>query len=125
MGAAVRAWCYRALGRLFTFEFAILSNHKLITSWPIRLRAAPIIHGRDVGACWSHPRLRYAGGYDVSLPCGVYRVGTASGVSVVVVSTALMVDRCIREDRVLHATFKRDWEEWRQRVRWRLIPWVF
>ena len=35
---------------------------------------------------------------------------------------------CLRlsaEDRVLRETFGEEWEEYRSRVPWRLVPWVF
>lgn len=124
MGAAVRAWCYRALGRLFTFEFAILSNHKLITSGPYAFVRHPSYTGGMLALAGATLVYGTQGGMMCHCPVG-YTVWAPLWSVVVVVSTALMVDRCIREDRVLHATFKRDWEEWRQRVRWRLIPWVF
>ena len=41
------------------------------------------------------------------------------------ISCAMTVDRCIKEDRVLHSAFGREWEAWSGRVRWQLVPWVY
>lgn len=124
MGASIRAWCYQALGRLFTFEFAILSDHKLITSGPYAFVRHPSYTGGMLSLVGTTVVYGTRGSMMYHCPVG-YSVWGPLWSVLVVVSCALMVDRCIREDRVLHATFGRNWEEWRQRVRWRLIPWIF
>jgi len=40
-GGIIRYKCYRALGRMFTFEMSILRNHKLITSGPYAIVRHP------------------------------------------------------------------------------------
>lgn len=40
-GAAGRLWCYRTLGRLFTFDLAIRPRHALVTSGPYRYARHP------------------------------------------------------------------------------------
>lgn len=34
LGSALRIWCYRTLGKLFTFEVVLENNHSLVTSGP-------------------------------------------------------------------------------------------
>ena len=64
LGGLIRYTCYRALGRMFTFEMSIRRNHKLITSGPYAIVRHPsyvgsilviggmmLIHGSKV-CCW-------------------------------------------------------------------------
>ena len=41
LGGLIRYKCYRALGRMFTFEMSIRKNHKLITSGPYAIVRHP------------------------------------------------------------------------------------
>jgi len=41
------------------------------------------------------------------------------------ISTVILVERCPREDRLLRAAFAEEWDEWRKRVTWQMIPWVY
>lgn len=124
IGMYIRISCYRTLGRLFTFEFAILPNHKLITSGPYAL----VRHPSYTGAMFSLAGITLVYGTQGSMmyhcPIG-YKLWAPFWSALVIVSCIMMGERCLREDRVLHTTFGRDWEEWSQRVRWRMIPWVF
>ncbi|KZV68874.1 hypothetical protein PENSPDRAFT_686907 [Peniophora sp. CONT] len=44
-GGALRAWCYRTLGRLFTFEISIMEKHALVTSGPYAIVRHPSYSG--------------------------------------------------------------------------------
>ena len=41
LGGLIRYTCYRALGRMFTFEMSIRRNHKLIMSGPYAIVRHP------------------------------------------------------------------------------------
>ncbi|KAI6044712.1 hypothetical protein EDC04DRAFT_2639140 [Pisolithus marmoratus] len=124
IGSSIRVLCYRTLGRLFTFEFTILQNHKLITTGPYAI----VRHPSYIGAMFTLTGTSLVYGtrgsmmYHCPVMCSVW---APLWTILVIVSCALMTERCLREDRVLHATFGREWEEWSQRVKWRLVPWVF
>ncbi|KAI6102029.1 hypothetical protein EDD16DRAFT_1495039 [Pisolithus croceorrhizus] len=124
MGAAIHTWCYQALGQLFMFKFTILSNHKLIMSGSYAFMQHPSYMGRMLALAGATLVYGMQGAMMYHFPVGYIMWAPLWG-AMVVISTALMVDRCICEDQVLHTTFKRDWEEQHQQVRWRLIPWVF
>ncbi|GJE88939.1 isoprenylcysteine carboxylmethyltransferase family protein [Phanerochaete sordida] len=46
-GGSLRMWCYRTLGRHFTFQVTILEGHKLVTSGPY----AVVRHPSYTGGC--------------------------------------------------------------------------
>lgn len=106
MGASIRAWCYQALGRLFTFEFAILADHKLITSGPYAFVRHPSYTGGMLALAGTTLVYGTRGSMMYHCPVG-YSVWAPLWSVLVVVS------------------FGRNWEEWSQRVRWRLVPWIF
>lgn len=44
-GTALRAWCFSALGRLFTYEVSIRTSHQLVTTGPYALLLHPSYTG--------------------------------------------------------------------------------
>ncbi|KAF5339631.1 hypothetical protein D9611_011510 [Ephemerocybe angulata] len=128
LGALLRLWCFRTLGPFFTFEITIRPKHELITTGPY--------------AWVRHPS--YAGVYITLTGASlVFLVPSATWVNAVGLWTnfgmalgALWVVKCVfafrgtclrlsAEDRVLKETFGPEWEEYTERVPWRLVPWVF
>ncbi|KIJ13046.1 hypothetical protein PAXINDRAFT_81831 [Paxillus involutus ATCC 200175] len=124
LGMSIRLWCYRVMGRLFTFDLALLPKHKLITSGPYAIVRHPSYTGGYLtlsGATLAHAT-RGSWAYE----CGaIYSVWGIAWAVLVGVSFAIVVERCTREDRILHAAFGKEWEEWSQKVRWRMVPWVY
>ncbi|KAI6137951.1 hypothetical protein BKA82DRAFT_961257 [Pisolithus tinctorius] len=113
--------CYQTLGRLFTFELAILPNHKLITSGPYTLVRHPSYMGAMVLLAGITLVYGTQGSMMYHCPVG-YELWALLWSALVIFSSLMMGERCLREDCILRATFGRDWEEWSQRVRWKLIP---
>lgn len=124
VGVSIRIWCYRALGNYFTFELAVRPNHKLITTGPY----AFVRHPSYTAAMLSFTAATavYATQGSLAYECRfIYVIWLPLWVLWTSVSYALLVERCVREDRLLHVTFGKEWEAWSQRVRWRLVPWIF
>ena len=123
-GASIRVWCYRALGRLFTFELLLLPHHKLVTSGPYAIVRHPSYMGAILvlgGTLLVHGA-RGALTHECPVACYLWTIFWSL---LMAISCAMTVDQCTREDRVLHSAFGREWEAWSGRVRWRLVPWVY
>lgn len=120
--------CFRTLGPLFTFEITIRPKHELVTSGPY--------------AWVRHPS--YAGIYitltGASLlfltPNATWVNTSGSRTWLGMLLVAFWCVKCIfafrgtclrvsAEDQVLKETFGEEWEVYRERVPWRLVPWVF
>ncbi|KAG1813892.1 uncharacterized protein BJ212DRAFT_1274857 [Suillus subaureus] len=127
-GGLIRWWCYRTLGRFFTFQLSIREGQHIVTTGPYAVIRHPaytagmmevigilILHGSTDS--W----LRRSGVLDVP------------GLKVIVVAwlveiTLLMISvvfRVSQEDQVLKSTFRGEWEKWAKAVRYRLIPGIY
>jgi protein-S-isoprenylcysteine O-methyltransferase Ste14 len=127
-GGSIRWWCFRTLGRFFTFKLSLRKGHHIITSGPY--------------AVVRHPA--YAGGAIMSIGTVIlYGSSTAllrrSGVinipGVKMVAFAWMAWRTLalssylgrinQEDKVLKSIAKDEWESWAKVVRYKLIPGIY
>ncbi|KAG9308882.1 hypothetical protein JVU11DRAFT_11342 [Chiua virens] len=123
-GMGIRLWCYRALGPYFTFELALLPGHKLVTTGPYAFIRHPAYTGGLLAlvgmtlANISNGSWAYECGYVLSW----WGLGWGS---VAGISTIVIVERCLREDKLLREAFGEEWDTWSRQVRWRMIPWVY
>ncbi|KAG2342000.1 hypothetical protein BDR05DRAFT_887358 [Suillus weaverae] len=127
-GGLIRWWCYRTLGRFFTFQLSIREGQHIVTTGPYAVIRHPsyaagmmevigilILHGS------TNSWLRHSGVLDIP------------GLQVVVglwlmEITLLMINvvfRVSQEDEVLKSTFRGEWERWAKAVRYRLIPGIY
>ncbi|KAF8519127.1 hypothetical protein BU17DRAFT_75976 [Hysterangium stoloniferum] len=126
VGAGIRFWCYQTLGKLFTYEIAIQPNHKLITSGPYSIVRHP----------------SYTSGITYMMGCIMVYLGPKSCFDVCGITTTYPIARSIIiawfllaayvsrsmmqridvEDRGLKAAFGKEWEHYRQKVPYILIP---
>ncbi|KAH6904263.1 Isoprenylcysteine carboxyl methyltransferase family-domain-containing protein [Coprinopsis sp. MPI-PUGE-AT-0042] len=110
-GAALRIWCFKKLGPMFTFEITIRPKHELVTSGPY--------------AWVRHPS--YMGVY-LTLIGATLALGGApnSWIASKGVWTIPGTHARLRtEDQVLKEAFGVEWEEYAARVPWKLIPGLF
>ncbi|TFY77545.1 hypothetical protein EWM64_g6467 [Hericium alpestre] len=102
--AVLRLVCYRTLGRFFTFELSLRDKHKLVTGGPY--------------AWVRHPS--YTGG-----------VLTFAGYLVCVWGPGSWLHECgwlstvRKEDEFLRQEFGVQWDDWVQRVCYRLVPRIY
>lgn len=128
LGGYIRYRCYRALGRLFTFEMSIRNDHKLITDGPYGIVRHPgytgILFTITGIICWhasSGSWARECGALETTI--GQVAAGIYLGM-VSVITTGLM-SRMSKEDAALRETFPKEWDQWAAKVPYKLIPWVY
>ncbi|KAF9501970.1 hypothetical protein BDN71DRAFT_1485868 [Pleurotus eryngii] len=127
-GGFIRYRSYAALGPMFTFEVAIRDNHKLITHGPY----AYIRHPGYIGVPLTvlGIAIYHASPGSWFRECDVLR--TRGGMAAVVVFGVLMsliisglMKRVEKEDEMLRTKFGKQWDEWAERVPYRLVPMVY
>ncbi|OJA10716.1 hypothetical protein AZE42_04277 [Rhizopogon vesiculosus] len=109
MSGYIRWQCYRTLGRFFTFELSIRDGHKLVTSGAWAMYGAP--------GSW----LQESGVLDLSYVSAVAKTWMTLMAMVIVI----LVVRIPQEDKMMAREIGKEWEEWAQRVKYRLIPGVY
>jgi protein-S-isoprenylcysteine O-methyltransferase Ste14 len=127
-GSLLRLWVYRALGRLFTFQLAVLKNHRLVTTGPFafvrhpsytRLTAA--FWGTALASCarslWARRVLIDSQGFSSSLGWLIgARVLGGTVLALQTIANVGIVKRTRLEDDMLKRVFGKEWEEWAQRT---------
>ncbi|KAL6303657.1 hypothetical protein BKA93DRAFT_734745 [Sparassis latifolia] len=128
MGGLVRWWCYRTLGRFFTYELSVKEEHRLVTVGPYSIVRHPsytgmimqiigaVLWSLDPGSWWSNLD-RFS--------------ATARNSCVVlwlsywIIIPGLAVSRLSKEDRILKKEFGDQWEKWSRVTPYKLIPFVY
>ena len=122
----MRAWCYRELGKYFTFEMSIMKDHQLVTTGPYRIVRHPsytggimlipcvfLLHATKGSWVWESGILRYL---SAKIVAGVFTFIIAMGLPYGVLT------RMKAEDKVLRGRFGDKWDAWATRVRYMIIP---
>lgn len=126
-GAAIRYWCFREMGRNFTFHVTLLKNHKLVTTGPYSTVRHPAYTGGIFMAIgkviWYTARgswLRESVVYQTKLSWLLI-----APVMLSIFLTVANIPRRMRvEDEILKREFGREWDEWANAVPYRLFPGV-
>lgn len=136
----IRALCFRALGRQFTFELSLLKNHRLITTGPYQYVRQPSYTGT---LCFSTGytlfmlspgtllKECYIGPVSVWGRVSVINFGNTMGIVYAAFQifhlaelSIWLVRRSFVEDMLMKREFEKEWDEWASRVRWRVIPYI-
>ncbi|KAG2112102.1 Isoprenylcysteine carboxyl methyltransferase family-domain-containing protein [Suillus clintonianus] len=128
-GGFLRWWCFRTLGRFFTFKLSVRKEHKLVTSGPYAVVRHPSYAGtilRSIGML-----MLYASQSSFLRRSGV--LNSIPGLTIMLV--ALLVERIVavtslvcrigHEDEVMKSISRDEWEDWAKVVRYRLIPGIY
>ncbi|KAG2069495.1 hypothetical protein BDR04DRAFT_1021430, partial [Suillus decipiens] len=127
-GGLTRWWCYRTLGRFFTFQLSVRKGHHIVTTGPyavirhpsytaafIQITGMVILHGSPTS--W----LRRSGVLDIP---GLKLVVVA-WLAQMTLTTINIMYRVNKEDEALKSALGDEWERWAKVVRYRLIPGVY
>ena len=125
IGSLGRLWCFRAMGHNFTHQLAIRKNHQLITTGPYAIVRHPgylfgAMSALGMSLMMGSPGsfTRRCGWLETTLGRIVIGVWTMQNVLVWVLSYM----RCQHEDVLLRERFGVEWDDYAQRVRYRMIP---
>ena len=129
-GTMLRATSYRQLGHNFTYDLAVRTNHTLVTDGVYAVVRHPSYAALYL--IWAGLLLSQLGpGSFYEEVMGnvigkgakhVFRLGYAGGIACMCV---VFVARTYREDKVLRAEYKGEWETWAAKTPYRLVPYVF
>lgn len=127
VGSLGRLWCFRTLGRHFTYELSLRKNHKLVTTGPYAI----VRHPSYITGALSMLGLSLVFGSPGSFMRECGWLGTSPGMlfggawaALSVLAWVLSFDRSRREDAFLQEHFREEWERYAKRVRYRIIPGV-
>ena len=124
----IRDQSYRALGHLYTFEFTLRKDHKLVTNGPYSVVRHPSYAGGVIGivgmfmcqfsrGTW----MRESGVLGTILG----KVAVGVWVFFEVVRRSVAVARASREDDVLKTEFGSVWMDWSQNVPYMFFPGIY
>lgn len=127
-GTLIRLACYRALGRQFTFELAIRDEHKLVTSGAYAVVRHPAYAG-SIMVLSGTLLCTFGPGSWIS-ECGWLETVAMQCVAALFAGWAswimfFQIKRTRVEDDALRDKFRGDWEDWAERVPYRLVPGLF
>ena len=124
-GTALRLACYRTLGRLFTYEVTVRPKHRLVTNGPYSV----VRHPGYVASATTFlgVGLSLMGRDSWFVTSGVARttggkVATGAWIIYTTFLLSMFVKRTKMEDALMQKEFGTEWEEWRKRVPYRLVP---
>jgi len=128
-GALIRIWSHRSLGKCFTWEVTILPDHTLYTSGPYSAVRHPgytgaimTLIGNVIFSLARGTYLRECVGrsYPTTFQIGRILFGVYASIG-----CTTMLNRSVKEDRVLQRAFGQEWERWAARTQYRLLPGIF
>jgi len=130
LGTSLRYWCFREMGRHFTFHVTLLKNHKLVSTGPYSIVRHPSYTGfilMIVGnVVWYTSRgswLRESIIYQMRWLLVVFVMFSLATTFLMVVTTFSVVrHRMPVEDAILKREFGKEWDEWAKRVPYQLFP---
>ncbi|KAL7278147.1 hypothetical protein ACG7TL_008119 [Trametes sanguinea] len=128
-GGIIRVWCFRTLGRNFTWSMSIQPEHKLGTSGPYAIVRHPSYTAWTVMMLGNFVLLLSKGSYVVEAGWLRRPLGKAVLTAVIgymsFVTLTLTVNRARLEDGILKEEFGQEWEEWAKKTPYRLIPYIY
>ncbi|KAI0654635.1 hypothetical protein C8Q70DRAFT_925342 [Cubamyces menziesii] len=123
-GAAFRLWSYRALGDLFTYELFVKDKHRIVDTGPYAFVRHPSYTG--LIALILGVQLVYFGPGAFATECGIEYTRFAGCIWIWRVGAVFTVfsvyRRCGVEDTQLRERFGPDWDAYREKVPYALLP---
>ncbi|KAH7913636.1 hypothetical protein BJ138DRAFT_1145690 [Hygrophoropsis aurantiaca] len=125
LGSITRIWAIRTLGRHFTYELSIKKDHKLVTDGPYSFARHPsyvaaTLATTGVAILHASPGsfLRVSGWLDSMFG----KTMVAMWMMHYILGIWVAISRSKREDEYLRGHFGAEWDQYAERVKYRLIP---
>ncbi|KAF9257550.1 hypothetical protein L218DRAFT_879205, partial [Marasmius fiardii PR-910] len=127
-GGLIRIWCFRTMGRAFTFNVT-KSSPKLVTSGPYSLVRHPAYLGATL-LCIGIAAYHVSPGSWLRESTALnYLAGKAFlGFFIFITSGVMNVCHILRteeEDRLMKSMFGKEWEAWSRVVRYKVFPGLY
>ena len=125
-GSAIRVWCYRVLGHMFTYEVSLRPTHSLVKCAPYSIVRHPsytgvFLHFTGIAILHFSP-----GGWNRE--CGIMQTASGPWISLWLILSAYTFVSVWRrgdiEDAILREKFGSEWEQYRLDVPFKFIPWM-
>ncbi|KAF5314362.1 hypothetical protein D9619_011942 [Psilocybe cf. subviscida] len=127
-GSVIRWWCYKEMGRHFTFRVTVLKSHTLVTTGPYSIVRHPAYSGGTLillalpfwyasQGSWIYESVIARG----STPAAWFAVAATCatlGAPVAWIPTR----RAAEEDALMRKEFGKAWDEWAEKVPYKFIP---
>ncbi|CDO76870.1 hypothetical protein BN946_scf184901.g7 [Trametes cinnabarina] len=128
LGTSIRKACYTALGRLFTFQLAILKEHKLVTWGPYSIVRHPAYTGVIAASIGMLAMQLSSGSWlavsgALNTPVGRSLIGAWVGWTAL--TLVGLVRRVSTEDAVLRKEFGAHWDAWAKKTPYALVPYIY
>lgn len=128
-GSTIRYWCFRELGRHFTFDVALLENHSLVTTGPYSVVRHPSYSGGVLLTTGSILWHATSGSWLIQSRFYTNPIAWVMLIpAIIVTGGSIIVGVVIRpekEDELLEKEFGKKWEEWARRVPYQLFPGIY
>lgn len=128
VGGGVRVWAYRTLGRFFTWQLAVKSDHNLVTDGPYAWVRHPSYTGFVMAPIGNLIMATSAGAYFTEVGwrgTGWGKVYLAAVFGYIGLVGVQVLTRVSKEDAVLRENFGEEWEAWAKKTPYRLIPYIY
>ncbi|KAL1950462.1 hypothetical protein VTO73DRAFT_5586 [Trametes versicolor] len=128
LGGGFRLWCYRTLGRLFTYQLSFEDDHHLITTGPYSVVRHPSYMGWTIFAVGLLTMQLSPGSWFMECGPSDSNIGCFVMAAWVVYNVYLfsfVPGRMIREDRALKRQFGDEWLQWSKKTPYKLIPGLY
>ncbi|KAG2031136.1 hypothetical protein BDR03DRAFT_1095684 [Suillus americanus] len=129
IGGVLRLYCMSKLGKFWSFHLSIREEHKLVTSGPYSVVRHPsytgfLLQSAGIAVMYGSQGswMRQSGILQVPL---INVLAMTSFFAFIVLATWGSINRPAVEDQMLQRAFGEEWENWAEKVRYRLIPGVY
>ncbi|KAI0720592.1 hypothetical protein C8T65DRAFT_633661 [Cerioporus squamosus] len=125
VGGVMRIFCYRALGRHFTFELSLRKDHKLVTDGPYSIVRHPSYTALIMVTIGTLLCLTSTGSWlseSGIMGTLIGRLLIAAWAAEVTWIPIVMIMRVGTEDEILRNEFRDEWLAWSKRTPYKLIP---
>ncbi|KIJ60134.1 hypothetical protein HYDPIDRAFT_99330 [Hydnomerulius pinastri MD-312] len=126
-GGLIRLWCYRTLGRFFTFQLSIREDHSIITTGPYSYVRHPSYTGLLM-CCAGILMMHSSPGAwmrDSGMQLELVRWTAWTWALIICAAMFGTLRRLKEEDGIMQQAFGEQWEIWAKKVKYLLVPGLY